>query len=55
MGKSLDKILSKIDITENDFIKICDNFTNKKIFKTDQSGKLIKDKEGSLTKIKYDN
>lgn len=55
MGKSLDKILSKIDVTENDFIKICDNFTNKKIFKSDQSGKLIKDKDGSLTKIKYDN
>lgn len=55
MGKSLDKILSKIGVTENNFIKICDNFTNKKIFKTDQSGKLIKNKEGSLTKIKYDN
>ena len=55
MGKSLDKILSKIGVSENNFIKICDNFTNKKIFKTDQSGKLIKNKEGSLTKIKYDN
>lgn len=55
MGKSLDQILSKIDMTEKEFIKICDNFTNKKIFKTDQGGKLIKDEYGSLVKIKYEN
>tara|TARA_B100000902_G_scaffold396405_1_gene457304 strand:- start:1907 stop:3025 length:1119 start_codon:yes stop_codon:yes gene_type:complete len=55
MGKSLDKILYKINMTEKEFIQICDNFTNKKIFKTDQSGKLIKDDYGSLIKLKYDN
>lgn len=55
MGKPLEKILSKIGISEKKFIEICDNFTNKKIFKTDQGGKLIKDKYGSLTKLKYDN
>lgn len=55
MGKSLGKILSKISMTEEEFIKICDNFTNKKIFKTDQGGKLIKDENGSLIKLKYDN
>ena len=55
MGKSLDKILHKIGITEKKFLEICDNFTNKKIFKTDQGGKLIKDNDGSLTKLKYDN
>ena len=55
MGKSLDKILSKIEISEKEFLKICDDFTNKKIFKTDQGGKLVKDDSGSLTKLKYDN
>ena len=55
MGKSLDKILSKIEISEKKFLKICDDFTNKKIFKTDQGGKLVKDNSGSLTKLKYDN
>ena len=55
MGKSLNKILSKIGVSEKEFIEICDNFTNKKIFKTNQSGELIKDNYGSLTKIKYDN
>ena len=51
----LNKILSKIGVSEKEFIEICDNFTNKKIFKTNQSGELIKDNYGSLTKIKYDN
>ncbi len=55
MGKSLKDILSKIGVSEKKFLEICDNFTNKKIFKTDQSGKLIKNDNGSLIKIKYDN
>jgi len=55
MGKSLKEILLKIGITEKKFIEICDNFTNKKIFKTDQGGKLIKDNDGSLTKLRYGN
>ncbi len=55
MGKPLNKILSKIGITEKEFVKICDNFTNKSIFKTDQGGKLIKDNDGSLIKLKYEN
>ncbi len=55
MGKPLNKILSKIGITEKKFSEICDNFTNKSIFKTDQAGNLIKDDDGSLVKIKYDN
>ena len=55
MGKSLDKILFKIRINEKKFIEICDEFTNKKIFKTDQGGNLIKNNDGSLIKLKYDN
>ena len=55
MGKPIDKILKKINVNLNEFIKICDEFTNKKIFKCDQSGKLIKNKNNEPTKIKYDN
>lgn len=55
LGKTLEDILSKIDITLEEFIKICDKFTNKKIFKCDKSGQLIKDKHGNLQKINYDN
>lgn len=55
LGKSLEKILKPLEINVEEFIKICDQFTNKKIFKRDSSGALIKDKEGNLTKINYDN
>ena len=55
LGKPLEKILRPLDITVDEFIKICDKFTNKKIFKRDDSGTLIKDRDGNLTKINHDN
>ena len=55
LDKSLEEILKPLEITVKEFIKICDQFTNKKIFKKDSSGSLIRDKEGNLTKINYDN
>lgn len=53
LGKPLHDILSKIDMTVEEFDKICDRFTNRKIFATDAHGKLIKDKYGNLTKLFY--
>jgi N-acetyl sugar amidotransferase len=55
LGKSLDEILRPLDITVDQFIKICDKFTNKKIFKRDAVGALIKDRDGNLTKVNDDN
>ncbi len=55
LGKSLEEILRPLEITLDEFIKLCDKFTNKKIFKRDSSGALIKDRDGNLTKINYDN
>lgn len=55
LGKPIDKILEPLDMSVDEFIKICDKFTNKKIFKKDASGSLIKDKYGNLEKINYDN
>lgn len=55
LGKPLEKILEPLDLTVDEFIKICDRFTNKKLFLTDSRGNLIKDKYGNLTKINYDN
>jgi N-acetyl sugar amidotransferase len=51
LGKSITDILKPLDITLDEFISICDRFTNKRIFKTDAHGKLIKDKDGNLEKI----
>ena len=50
MGKPTEDILGKIDLNFKEFQLICDKFTNKKIFKTNQSGKLDHDDEGSLVK-----
>ena len=54
LGKSLEAILKPLDITVDKFISICDRFTNKKLFKLDSHGNLIRDSEGNLTKINYD-
>lgn len=55
LGKPLKDILRPLELTEGDFIRICDKFTNKKIFKRDASGALLKDRDGNLTKINDDN
>ena len=55
LGKQLKDILRPLELTEEDFISVCDTFTNKKIFKRDGNGALIKDRDGNLTKINYDN
>jgi N-acetyl sugar amidotransferase len=53
LGKPVEEILAPLDMTVDEFIKICDRFTNKKLFLTDNRGDLIKDKCGNLTKIRY--
>ena len=55
LGKPIDKILEPLDLTVDEFVKICDRFTNKKLFQTDAKGNLVKDRQGNLTKLLYDN
>lgn len=55
LGKPLAETLRPLDMSVDDFVKVCDRFTNKKIFKRDASGGLIKDRDGNLTKLNYDN
>ena len=55
LGKTLSETLKPLQMSVDDFVKICDKFTNKKIFKRDSTGALIKDKYGNLIKINYDN
>jgi hypothetical protein len=42
-------------MTVEEFVRVCDRFTNKKIFKRDSNGGLIKSPEGNLIKINDDN
>lgn len=53
LGKPLDKILEPLDLSVEEFIAICDRWTNRDIFKTDAQGRLIKDRQGNLTKVLY--
>ena len=53
--KYLKQFLESAKITEVEFHKICDKFTNMELFKKDGNGNLIKDQDENLTKIKYDN
>jgi hypothetical protein len=55
LGKPLEKILEPLEISLDKFIAICDRFTNRKIFKCDARGNLIRDRHGNLVKINYDN
>lgn len=55
LGKPIEEILDPLEISLDEFIKICDRFTNKKIFKTDNRGSLVKDAKGNLTKVNHDN
>ena len=55
LGKPLGEILGPLEIDVDEFVRICDRFTNKKLFVTDAQGRLVKDKSGNLKKINYDN
>ena len=55
LGMPLENILKEVDMTVDEFIKVCDRFTNKKLFVCDARGNLVKDKNGNLTKLNYDN
>ena len=48
MGKKLEDIIKEIGIDKNHFDNICDQFTNKKLFKLDNKKKPLKDKDGNL-------
>ena len=51
LGKSLEGILEPLGMPVDEFIRVCDQFTNKKIFLRDSAGKLVKDAQGNLTKL----
>jgi hypothetical protein len=55
LGYPIQDVLTQIDVSLDEFIRLCDLFTNKKLFKVDSRGNLIKDSAGNLTKINDDN
>jgi hypothetical protein len=55
LGKKLEDILAPLELSLDEFVAICDRFTNKKLFVADEKGRMIKDRTGRLTKVNYDN
>jgi N-acetyl sugar amidotransferase len=55
LGKPIEEILNRIDLTILEFDAICERFTNKDLFLKDKDGLLIRDSTNSLIKINYDN
>ena len=55
LGKPLEEILNPIQVSIEEFHEICDRFTNKSLFVADSNGKLSREKDNSLIKLKYDN
>ena len=55
LDRPLEKILEVIDMTVEEFIAVCDAYTNKSIFEKNPDGSLKKDHHGNLTKVNYDN
>lgn len=51
LGKPLHETLQPLGMTVAQFEKICDRFTNKKIFKTNSQGELLRDSQGNLIKL----
>ena len=55
LDKPLKEILDPLKMSVDEFIKVCDRFTNKKLFKKDPRGNLVKDENLNLIKLNYDN
>ncbi len=51
---SIRLFLKHFEMTETEFFKVCDSFTNKAIFQTDLSGILKKDQKGNLKLREFD-
>jgi N-acetyl sugar amidotransferase len=55
LQRPLESVLEEIELSKEEFDEICDRFTNKKLFKTDRKGNLVRDAKGNLIKLNYDN
>jgi N-acetyl sugar amidotransferase len=55
LGCPLEEVLKDIGMTLEEFVRVCDRFTNKKLFVCDADGRPVKDKDGNLTKVNHDN
>jgi N-acetyl sugar amidotransferase len=55
LGYPLEDTLGRIDMDVEEFQRVCDRFTNKKLFKLDRHGNLVRDAHGNLVRTNDDN
>jgi N-acetyl sugar amidotransferase len=55
LGKSLEDILAPLDMGLEEFQRVCDQFTNRRLFRTADDGALLRDRSANLTKTNDDN
>jgi N-acetyl sugar amidotransferase len=48
LGRPIAEILAEIEMTLDEFLAVCDRFTNKRLFRADNRGKLVRDTKGDL-------
>ena len=51
LSRPIEEILGEIDMTLDEFLIVCDRFTNRNIFATDNRGNVIRDDDGNVLKI----
>ena len=51
----LDEFLTESELTKKEFLDICEKFTDKDLFKKDENDMLLRDENGDIEKITYDN
>jgi hypothetical protein len=55
LGVPLEQVLDELGMTVDEFVGVCDRFTNKRLFVCDRRGELVTDSKDSLTTINDDN
>lgn len=51
LGRPIQEILREIDMTLDEFLAVCDRFTNARLFKADNRGKPLRDRDGNLVRL----
>ncbi|MFH0922973.1 MAG: N-acetyl sugar amidotransferase [Candidatus Micrarchaeota archaeon] len=52
--KRVKQFIEFYEMTEEEFFRVVDSFTNKAVFKTDGNGKIVRDSEGNLINLMLD-
>lgn len=55
LGYPIEEVLAEIGMTLDEFERVCDRFTNKRLFVCDRHGEPVRDDAGNLVKTNYDN